>query len=57
MEWFLERVREGGRLVMATAWVCASREIRAAKLYVVPAFRLKVVPKQPRCGRRRCTPN
>ncbi len=48
MEWILERVREGGRLVMVVVWVGASRESCAAKLYVALAFRHEVAPIQPR---------
>jgi putative transposase len=48
VEWILARVREGGRLVLAAAWVGASRESRAAKLYVALVFRREVVPMRPR---------
>jgi hypothetical protein len=44
VEWILERVREGGSLVMVAVWVDASRESCAAKLYVALAFRHEVVP-------------
>jgi putative transposase len=48
VEWILARVREGGRLVLAAAWVGASRRSRAARLYVALVFRREVVPMRPR---------
>jgi putative transposase len=45
-EWILERVREGGRLALAAAWVGASRRSRAVKLYVVLVFRREVAPME-----------
>jgi putative transposase len=41
-KWILERVREGGRLVLATAWVGRSRRCRDVKLYVALVFRREV---------------
>jgi putative transposase len=48
VEWILARMREGGRLVLAAAWVGASRESRAAKLYVALIFRREATPMRPR---------
>jgi len=48
VEWILARVREGGRLVLAAAWVGASRRSRAARLYVALVFRREVAPMRPR---------
>jgi len=48
VEWILARVREGGRLVLAAAWVSASRRNRAARLYVALVFRREAAPMQPR---------
>jgi len=48
VEWILARVREGGRLVLATAWVGANRRNRAAKLYVALIFRREATPMRPR---------
>jgi putative transposase len=48
VNWILARVKEGGKLTLATVWVGASRESRAAKLYVALVFRCEVVPMQPR---------
>lgn len=42
--WILERVREGGKLVMAMAWIGRSRRSRAVKLHVALVFRREVVP-------------
>ena len=47
VEWILARVREGGRLVLAAVWVGASRESRAAKLYVAHVFRREIAPIRP----------
>jgi putative transposase len=38
-EWILERVREGGRLVLAAVWVGGSGRYRDVKLYVALVFR------------------
>ena len=46
VEWILARVREGGRLTLAAAWVGASRANRAAKLYVALIFRREVAPME-----------
>jgi len=47
VEWILARVREGGRLVLAVAWVGPSRWNRAAKLYVALIFRRETAPIRP----------
>ena len=39
VEWIEERVKEGGRLVFAMAWVGRSRRNRAVALYVALVFR------------------
>jgi putative transposase len=44
VEWILARVREGGRLTLAAAWIGASGANRAAKLYVALVFRREVAP-------------
>jgi len=46
VEWIVARVREGGRLVLAAAWVGASRRSRTAKLYVALVFRREATPMQ-----------
>jgi putative transposase len=46
--WILERVQEGGKLVLATVWVGRSRRNRAAKLYIALVFRRETVPMQPK---------
>jgi len=44
VEWILARVREGGKLTLATVWIGASRRSRAAKLHVALIFRREVEP-------------
>jgi putative transposase len=39
VKWILERVQEGGRLVLAAVWIGRSRRNHAAKLYVALIFR------------------
>jgi putative transposase len=46
--WILARVNEGGRLVLAAAWVGTSRRNRATRLYVALVFRREVAPMQPK---------
>ncbi len=46
VDWILARVREGGRLVLAAAWVGASRRNRAARLYVALVFRREAAPME-----------
>jgi putative transposase len=46
VEWILARVKEGGELTLATVWIGASRESRAAKLYVALVFRREVAPME-----------
>jgi putative transposase len=48
VRWILERVREGGRLVLAAVWIGRSRKSHAARLYVALVFRREVVLMQPR---------
>ena len=48
VNWILARVEEGGRLVMAAAWVGPSKRNRVARLHVALVFRREVVPMQPR---------
>jgi len=47
-EWIVERVQEGGRLVLAAVWVEGSRRNYAAKLYVALVLRREVAPMRPR---------
>ncbi len=47
VEWILARVREGGRLVLAAAWVGTSRRNRAVRLYVALVFRRETAPIRP----------
>jgi hypothetical protein len=42
VRWILERVREGGRLVLAAVWVGRSRRSHAVKLYVALVFCAKL---------------
>jgi putative transposase len=42
----LARVKEGGKLALAAAWVGTSRESRATKLYVALVFRREVAPME-----------
>jgi hypothetical protein len=44
VEWMLERVKEGGRLKLATVWVGKSRRNHSVKLYVALTFCREVVP-------------
>jgi putative transposase len=46
VEWILARVWEGGRLVLAAAWVGASKRSRAARLYVALIFRRETAPME-----------
>jgi putative transposase len=46
VRWILERVREGGRLVLAAVWVGRSGRGRTVKLYVTLVFRRDVVPME-----------
>ena len=46
VRWILERVREGGKLVMAMAWIGRSRRSRAVKLYVALVFRREIAPME-----------
>jgi putative transposase len=46
VKWILARVKEGGRLALAAAWVGASRGSRAVKLYVALVFRREVAPME-----------
>lgn len=47
VKWILARVKEGGRLALATVWVGAHRN-RVVMLYVALAFRREVMPIQPK---------
>ncbi|PLC63573.1 hypothetical protein B7L68_06035, partial [Thermoproteus sp. CP80] len=44
VEWILDRVREGGRLVLAMVWVGKSKRNHAIKLYVALVFRREAAP-------------
>ncbi len=46
--WIEERVREGGELVLAAAWVGNSRKNRVAAFHTALVFRRDVAPVQPR---------
>jgi putative transposase len=46
VKWIMERVREGGKLVMTAIWVGRSRRNQATKLYVALLFRRKVPPME-----------
>jgi putative transposase len=46
VKWILARVKEGGKLALAAAWVGASRRSRAVKLYVALVFRREVAPME-----------
>jgi putative transposase len=46
VEWIQERLREGGKLVLAAVWVGPSKSSRAAKLYVALIFRREVAPAE-----------
>jgi len=48
VEWIEERVKEGGRLVFAMAWVGRSRRNRAVALYVALVFRREVTQMTPK---------
>jgi putative transposase len=48
VRWILERVREGGRLVLAAVWIGRSRRSHAVKLYVALVFRREVTAMQPK---------
>ena len=48
VRWILERVSEGGRLVLTAVWVGRSRRRRTAKLYVALVFRREVAAMQPK---------
>ncbi len=47
-KWILERMREGGRLVLGAVWIGASRRSRAAGLHIALVFRREVAAMQPR---------
>jgi putative transposase len=47
VRWILERVREGGRLVLAAVWVGRSRRSHVVKLYVALVFRREITPIRP----------
>jgi len=44
VEWILDRVREGGRLVLAMVWVGKSKRNHTIKLYVALVFRREAAP-------------
>jgi|GEM_PF-501635 len=46
VEWILERVREGGRLVLAAVWVGRSRKDSTMSLHVALTFRREVTPME-----------
>ncbi len=46
VEWILERVREGGRFVLAAVWIGRSGRSRAVKLYVALVFRREIAPME-----------
>jgi putative transposase len=46
VKWFTERVREGGRLVLAAIWIGKSRKNSIMKLHVALVFRREVTPLQ-----------
>jgi len=48
VRWILERVKEGGKLVLAAVWVGRSRRNHVAKLHVALVFRREVAPMQPK---------
>ena len=48
VEWILNCIKEGGKLVMAAVWVGKSRRSHAVKLYVALIFRREVAPIQPK---------
>jgi putative transposase len=45
-KWILERVREGGKLVMAAVWVGRNRRESAMRLHVALTFRREVTPME-----------
>ncbi len=46
VKWILARVKEGGRLALAAAWVGVSRRNNVVKLYVALVFRREVAPME-----------
>jgi hypothetical protein len=46
IEWILNRIKEGGRLVMAAVWVGRNKRSHAVKLYIALMFRREVAPME-----------
>jgi len=46
IEWILNRIKEGGKLVMAAVWVGRNRRSHAVKLYIALVFRREIAPME-----------